>query len=150
MKTEMQQLEENTKRELATQKLTELTQYMDTLMLGLREAVYAAQRSTRLEIAALAVWVLTLFIGTDLISEVAWLLWLFTLLRSWIFIMPKLTKYDSELDGVFRTLDILGMIEHDKHNKRQQRRKKRFANPYAGLVAKWERIKSKMRTEAYA
>jgi len=140
----MEQLKKNVDEQQARDKMAEVALYIDGLMFAMRAALKDTQRSTRLELAAFVVILIAAFSTTELFL-LAWMLWLFTMVRGIVAARVPLVRIKSELDGAFKTLVLLGFIDSQKNIKRTKRRRKNTRNKYAGLVAKWGRAKSKMR-----
>lgn len=145
MKTEMEQLKENTEKEKARETLSSIAAYMDTLLRGMREGHLLHMRSMYMELTTMALLVLTVLIGPDWTTAAANFLFLFVMFRNWAFIWPKVNQHSQEFDGCIRTLEILGMIDRgDKH----QRKSKKYRESW--IAKMWEMAKQKKRTEAYA
>lgn len=149
MKTERKQLEENTQRQYANERFAELTDLITTKIAKLHIAHAAVQRSKKLLLVSWLLWAGLAIAGHGL-ADAASLVMFVVFFRDVVFIEPKFTRIDSEIDGIFEALRVLGMLDDKRVDKRNKRRKERYQHPYAGITAKWERIKSKLRNEAYA
>jgi hypothetical protein len=147
MKTEMQQLKENTEREKARETLTELAEYMDKLIKLMREGHELHIRSASYEFASMFFSILTIFTGPEWVHAVAFNLFLFVMFRNWVLIYPKVHRASQEYDGCITTLEILGMIDKNKGNRRR-RKSKRYRRSY--FEAYWNWLKNKKRQEAFA
>lgn len=146
MKTEMEQLKENADREKARQTLSEIAEYMDSLLKRMREEHTLHMQSMKLEMATAFLLPLTALSPVpEYVTTLALLLFWFVIFRSWAIIYPKCNRASHEFDGCIRTLEILGMIDKgDKH----RRKSKKYRESW--VAAMWERAKMKSRQEAYA
>lgn len=120
---EMQQLEENTKRQKFLDTMEELTAYMDVLLDQMREQHQLHMRSAYLEMLTVATMVVVVIFQPDFWLP-AFLLFQATMFRNWVMIYPQVQRAGYELDGILETLKILGMIDRDKTNKRKRKMKK--------------------------
>lgn len=146
--TEMGQLEENTKKQYATERLQELSEYMARLLKVMDDGLKESKRWIRLMHISLLVYILTVFFATAVIEALAWLVFLFTLLRLMIVIYPRIRAADAELDGVFETLRILGLMNKDDTMlKRKQKMKRRGI--LAPIKEAWEESKARSQKKAY-
>lgn len=151
MKTERQQLEENTERQYALERFEEVAKYIDGLYFKATKAYEASKRNFRLELATFALWVGTLIIGANpTLQNLAWILWIVVLVRSWLFLYPKIVYYGAKIEAAIEVLQILGFTDQNKTNKRKRRLRLKFKHPFAGVKEAWERAKRKARKEAYA
>lgn len=143
----MQQLKENADREKARQTLSEIAEYMDSLLKQMREQHALHMRSMKLELASLFTVILTILAphASDWLYVIAINLFWLVMFRNWAIIFPKCYRAADELDGCFRTLEILGMLDKgDKHRRQSKRYRKSW------IAEMWERSKMKSREEAYA
>lgn len=131
MKTEREQLEENTRIEYAKQRTQEFRDFLATLMKEWELAFYWEARGTALFLFAMAVNLILIIASgffvefevirtpLDFLSTIVWL----TLLRVY-WLMAERKYAEGRLDGCFATLEQLGMLDKDDDFGGKKRRVK--------------------------
>lgn len=153
--TEMEQLKRNTEVEYAKQRMAELTMYIVSLTERSMDALYWALRGDKLFFLTiigyfanigLCVWLDASedirSVSGDLITIVMWL----TIFRSW-YLYREFSVLDAELEGVMKTLEVLGMAKRDEDGDRT-RKKVEHEPMFARIKGLWEKVWERERNEA--
>lgn len=146
MQTETEKLKESRDKQYATERFTELLDYTKELHTKADAEQVLVERARKLELLALATWFVTIFFGTALINELAWLVLILLIIRNVVFLQSTLMQTVNELKGIYKALELLGMLPpSDKKGRKEMKKYKRSL-----IAERWARLKSKLRKEAYA
>lgn len=145
--TEMEQLKQNTEIELIKQKLTEINTYLDALFRDLEVARKDSRRANKLELMLLFTMISTLLVDVDILWTVAYITWFTFMCRNVFFIYPKRGEIIGEIEGVFTTLEILGMIKRDDDHGGRKKLKVKKISLFERM---WQKIKRDKMEEAIA
>lgn len=115
-----------------------LKEYMDQLFVDMDELFEKSKRYTKLEFITLLTIVVTIFASNFLIMIVAWNVWFFLFIFKTIKIDRPLNKKLGEIDGCFKTLELLGLFEKDPPSGGKKESKKSLL---ARLKETWGKIK---------
>lgn len=158
MKTEMQQLKENAEQEKAKHHIKSVMQFYVDSFDETKEHMRWAIRAAGLTMVVVALW----------FPLLAWMAWLelpqdfINDIMGWyfnIFFVCVLREHhhdrnwkaaEGKLDGVHRTLVLLGWIEDDDAVGGRRRKKIRNRSYFSRYKELWERVKSGKSQEAYA
>lgn len=151
MTTENQDLEQAAKTQFVQQRTEELTAYIDQLFVELELAWDTHNRSRFMSSGTLLVFLLVTMAeaaypsGWASINHfVATLLFWSVLGREWLWVIPRFLGGKDELRGVFKTLEILGMLEKKGDGE------KRIKKYKESFIAKaWAALKQKARETSY-
>ena len=124
----------------------ELNNYIDLLFEEIQEAMSVRQRNMKFELASLATYLIAVFLGNPIISSLAFLLFWGIFLYGVMFLSREVDKKMGELDGCFKTLEILGFLEKEHWTKRKKKTLKDLFEP---MVKVWRSLKEKMQREPY-
>lgn len=125
MKTEIEKLKENANRQRAIEAMEEVGKHLEYLFLKIQKLTKSDFRYFLLEIGVWLTWLVTVLFGTPLLWSIVFILWIFIFTRRKYLIEMPLQKARGELEGFFKALEILGMLEESLDDKRERRRKKR-------------------------
>lgn len=135
--------EESMHRQAAMDRLEELNKYIEGMFAFIEKKRAPMRRLMILGwICILLAWVTPFYF--DLLFA---LLGMIVMMVVWIQYLQPISKKLSEIEGCFRTLSILGMMDFDGDSRR--RRKIKIPNPFEGLSAAWEKNKAKSQREVY-
>jgi len=147
----MTQEEQSMRRQEAEFKVSELSKYIDALFVEGDRQLALSSRSRFLETCAVITFLLSLtarvwFDSPVLLvaTEFAELLFWLTMIRGWLFFTVKLHGVGREIEGCFRTLEILGYME-----ERDGRQKKGQKYRVSWLEKVWEWTKQNERKQAF-
>lgn len=131
--TESEQLKKNTEVEFANQRMAELTAYIDKTFNRLVAQIRWQYRSVLMDLACFVMYfvsiiALTVYEVPELpalkITHYATLVLWFSIGRTLLH-TGRVAAIQGEIDGIFNTLEILGMISHIRDEDGAKRTKKR-------------------------
>lgn len=139
-------MENEPQKEIPPQ-VKELNAYIDSLFDQMDVAFEKQKKAMIYQLAALALQIACLFLAPAPIAAIANVLFWSTFLYGTFFIQPRIGEVASEIDGCFKTLEILGFIEKNPFGGRRKRRT--LADLFAPLVRSWQTLKEKAQRETY-
>lgn len=150
--SESQDLEKAAKESYVNQRMQELGQYIESLFAELDLAHRRRAKHRAYFLAAWGTWMLAgmchaVFGGWELdaLNQAAMLVFWGVAWAEWMIIMPHHFGIIDQLEGCFRTLEILGMLEP---RDRGRRRIKKYKESW--MYKFWQALKSQKMQQAFA
>ena len=158
MKTEMQQLKENTEQQFIKERFDELHKELHALYEIRRDRLYWAARSRMLTHFVAAMMLVIILVNTLLGYPDIAALYEFTLV--FIFMVTLLRSHEHEnrlfmiqgrIDGFIQALQILKIVpENEPPAGRKKRKRAPWSSPFRRFKEFFERMESKDKQEQYA
>lgn len=151
MKTEREKLEEATKKQYAQERYDELYEYVEGLHNQFNELANAYYRAAYLVPLSLFAWMSTLLVNHEYpaLYSFAVLTWIIAFTHVHTKYQHPMTEISSEIDGVYKTLEKLGVLpEKADLDRYRKRRKDAIKSPFKRFKEFFERLGQNK--EAYA
>lgn len=147
--TEMEELKKNTERQYVKERHEEMLAWLETTSKEIDDMFDASRRRMKWELAVLAVQVLTIFVGPDILWIVAFNVWLVLIFVRHVQLdMPRSRKI-GEMMGALKALEILGIVEKHDDNGDKRTKKVKVKSRFKRFKEFFERMGSKNKVEVY-
>ena len=150
--SEMKELEKSAKEAYMKQRVDELGEYINGLFDQLELALRRRAKHGLYFMGSWGTWILAIMCDAafggpvlGILHDAAFILYIAVFVAEWIFILPHYFGIISELDGCFKTLEILGMMDKRDDGRRRIKKYKE-----SWMYKFWESLKSKKMQQAFA
>lgn len=126
--------------------MMELNNYIDSLFVQLDVAFAAKMRHSKFEMLAMLTLFLSVFSGQGWIMSLAWLVFWVAHSHGYLVLGKRLDYLFGEIDGCFKTLEILGILEKGSWTGRKNKKTKSI---FASIVKGWQDFKEKVQKEMW-